>query len=101
MGFTEALADWLGKVRYGDEGGSGKEVFAREKVAPFIKDKTADLARSERFASGHEFARNHPKLSDTVQPWVDAARIGWFGDSPEEQSYATYGANVAKTKRLE
>ncbi len=97
-GWGSKLADQLGRLRYGVPT-SEKEAFARQEMAPMIGDESEDLANSDRAAAGYMFAEQWPRVQEAVQPWVDRARIGWGGDTPEEQSYATYGANLAKLRR--
>ena len=100
MAELKDILDALGYLRYG-KSTADKEGFARSTVAPYLKDNSASQSKSDRTASGYLFTREHPEIQEKLQPWVDAARIGWFGDTPEEQSYATLGANLAKTKKFE
>ena len=97
-GIGRAVADPLGRLRYGVPT-SEKEAFAREAMSSKIGDFSEGQAPSDRAASGYLFERAYPELQKRAQPWIDAARIGWFGDTPEEQSYASYGANLSRLGR--
>ena len=90
------LLDQIGRLRYGVPT-SEKERIALSGTLPGAPAaNTQDASEAQRYASGYLFAKEHPALAELVQPAVDTARIGWFGDSPELQSYATAGANSAR-----
>lgn len=88
--------DWtdvLGNLRYGMP---TSEKEARALRSPVPEQDTENMPNSQRAMAGQLFQETHPTLAPMVRPWVDAARIAWFGDTPEQQSWATYGANRAQ-----
>jgi hypothetical protein len=90
------FADQLGRLRYGVPTSEKERLALSGSLPGSPSAATEDASEAERYASGYLFAREHPVLQALVQPTVDAARIGWFGDSPELQSYATAGANAGR-----
>jgi len=90
----------LGNVRYGVST-EEKERLARSGSLPGSPTaNTADAAEADRYAAGYLFAKEHPWLSQYIQPAVDRLKVSttpvFGGSSPELQSYATAGSNAGR-----
>jgi hypothetical protein len=90
------LFDQFGRIRYGVPTSEKERMALTGELPGSPSAAKADPLEAERYASGYLFAKQHPALAEVVQPVVDRVRIGWFGDSPELQSYAQAGANAAR-----
>ena len=92
--------DVSGQLRY-NMPTSEKERIALMQELPGAPKPTAnatgDAPEAQRYAAGYLFAKAHPDASKVLQPWIDRMHTGWAGDSPELQSWATTGANAART----
>ncbi len=87
--------DFLGKLRYGSGGTTGKERAAASGYLPGAPaDNTADLDRANRYAAGYMFTKNHPTIAPYAIPAASFLH-GIFGDDPNTQSYAQEGMNRA------
>lgn len=89
------LLDLFGKLRYGRSTAEKEAIAAKRALPGAPYDPSADQEIANRYASGYLFAENYPRLAPAVMPVVNMARTGWFGDSPEVQSYANAGMNRA------
>lgn len=99
MDALSSLADQTGRIRYGVPT-SVKERLARMRALPGAPEVTADAEEADRYAAGHLFGREHPMLSEKLQPLVSMLKTSDLpllgGSSPELQSYADAGARAGR-----
>lgn len=95
------LADQFGRLRYGVPT-SQKEVQALSGTLPGAPTPTEDAEEAQRYASGYLFQEANPTIAPTIQDIVNLIKVSdlpfFGGSSPELQSYAVHGANMARLR---